>query len=110
MHRYAATLVEDVEFSCEDACRSDPDLMCEVLKEVIAAGARTLNIPDTVGFTTPREYQASAHTALTLDSLAQLQHLRHLTGMTRDATRSCCCHHAFALTLAQFLWCAESRP
>ena len=59
-HRYAATLVEDVEFSCEDACRSDKDLMCEVLKEVIKAGARTLNIPDTVGFTTPQEYQASA--------------------------------------------------
>lgn len=53
----AASLVEDVEFSCEDACRSDKDLMCEVLKEVIKAGARTLNIPDTVGFTTPQEYQ-----------------------------------------------------
>jgi len=53
----ASSLTEDVEFSTEDACRSDPDFLCEVLKEVIRSGATTLNIPDTVGYTTPREYQ-----------------------------------------------------
>lgn len=51
----ASELVDDVEFSCEDAGRSDPDFMCEVLGEVIKAGARTLNIPDTVGYVAPEE-------------------------------------------------------
>jgi 2-isopropylmalate synthase len=47
---------EDVEFSCEDATRSDWEFLVEVCKSAIAAGARTLNIPDTVGYTTPFEY------------------------------------------------------
>ena len=53
---YACTLADDVEFSPEDASRSDPDFLCDVLRVAIAAGARTLNIPDTVGYTTPDEY------------------------------------------------------
>ena len=54
--RYAASLCEDVEFSPEDAGRSDWDFLCEILAEVIKAGAGTLNIPDTVGYTVPKEY------------------------------------------------------
>eukprot|EP00924_Labyrinthula_sp_SR-Ha-C_P009947 snap_masked-scaffold_21-processed-gene-4.6-mRNA-1 protein AED:0.01 eAED:0.01 QI:0/-1/0/1/-1/1/1/0/583 len=54
---YAKSLVEDVEFSCEDACRSDKDFLVQVISEVIKQGARTINIPDTVGYTTPEEYQ-----------------------------------------------------
>src|SRR5512139_1438312 len=46
----------DVEFSCEDATRSDWEFLVEVCKRAIEAGARTLNIPDTVGYTTPFEY------------------------------------------------------
>ena len=46
----------DIEFSPEDAGRSDQDFLCDVLAAVIEAGATTLNIPDTVGFTLPREY------------------------------------------------------
>ncbi|EQC37985.1 2-isopropylmalate synthase [Saprolegnia diclina VS20] len=53
---FAASLTSDVEFSPEDAGRSDPDFLCDVLAEVIAAGATTLNIPDTVGYTIPEEY------------------------------------------------------
>jgi 2-isopropylmalate synthase len=53
---FAASLTDDVEFSPEDAGRSDPDFLCEVLAEVIKAGATTLNIPDTVGYTVPDEY------------------------------------------------------
>ena len=53
---YARSLCEDVEFSTEDAGRSDRDFLCQVLAEVIRAGATTLNIPDTVGYTTPEEY------------------------------------------------------
>ncbi|KAI9325439.1 2-isopropylmalate synthase, partial [Zopfochytrium polystomum] len=48
----------DVEFSPEDAGRSDKDFLCEVLAAVIRAGATTLNIPDTVGYNTPEEYGA----------------------------------------------------
>lgn len=48
--------VTDIEFSPEDAGRSDRDFLVKVLKAVVAAGATTLNIPDTVGYTTPEEY------------------------------------------------------
>jgi 2-isopropylmalate synthase len=53
---YARSLCEDVEFSPEDAGRSDPDFLVQVLGEAIKAGATTLNIPDTVGYTTPEEF------------------------------------------------------
>jgi 2-isopropylmalate synthase len=50
--------VEDVEFSCEDAGRSDPAFMHEVITVAIDAGATTINIPDTVGYSTPSEFGA----------------------------------------------------
>ena len=53
---YAKGMCADVEFSPEDAGRSDPQFLTVVLGEVIKAGATTLNIPDTVGYTTPEEY------------------------------------------------------
>ncbi len=53
---YARSLCDDVEFSPEDAGRSDPDFLVQVLAEAIKAGATTLNIPDTVGYTTPEEF------------------------------------------------------
>ncbi|MBZ5575709.1 MAG: 2-isopropylmalate synthase [Acidobacteriia bacterium] len=48
--------VDDVEFSAEDGSRTDPDFLEKVAKAVVAAGARTVNIPDTVGFSVPAEY------------------------------------------------------
>ncbi|MFQ5597070.1 MAG: 2-isopropylmalate synthase [Nitrospiria bacterium] len=48
--------VDDVEFSPMDATRSDENYLCEVLEATIAAGAQTVNIPDTVGYTTPQEF------------------------------------------------------
>ncbi len=54
---YARSLCEDVEFSPEDAGRSDPEFLYLVLGEAIKAGATTLNIPDTVGYTTPEEFE-----------------------------------------------------
>ncbi len=54
--RHARGYCEDVEFSPEDASRSDFDYMCDVLSAVIEAGARTVNIPDTVGYAVPREW------------------------------------------------------
>ncbi|MFM8544179.1 MAG: 2-isopropylmalate synthase, partial [Vulcanococcus sp.] len=58
MVAYARSLVDDVEFSCEDAGRSDPEFMYQVIEAAIAAGATTINIPDTVGYTTPAEFGA----------------------------------------------------
>ncbi len=54
--RHARGYCEDVEFSPEDASRSDFDYMCDVLSAVIDAGASTINIPDTVGYAMPREW------------------------------------------------------
>ena len=53
----ARTYTDDVEFSPEDATRSDEGFLLEVLAGAIDAGARTLNIPDTVGYSTPSEYE-----------------------------------------------------
>ncbi len=64
---HAKSLVEDVEFSAEDAARSDRGFLCEVFSAVIEAGATVVNIPDTVGYSTPWEFgelvsYARAHT------------------------------------------------
>lgn len=56
MVKYAKTLIDDVEFAAEDATRSDIDFLIDVFKVCIKAGARTLEIPDTVGYSTPNEY------------------------------------------------------
>jgi 2-isopropylmalate synthase len=58
MVSYARSLCEDVEFSPEDAGRSDPEFLYQVLEVAIRAGATTLNIPDTVGYTLPDEFGA----------------------------------------------------
>jgi 2-isopropylmalate synthase len=50
--------VDDVEFSAEDGSRTDPEFLERVARAVVAAGARTVNIPDTVGFSVPAEYGA----------------------------------------------------
>ena len=54
----ARSLCEDIEFSPEDAGRTEPEFLYEVLDAAIAAGATTLNIPDTVGYLTPEEFGA----------------------------------------------------
>jgi len=54
--RQARSYADDVEFSAEDATRSDIDYLCEVLDAAVDAGASVLNVPDTVGYTTPNEY------------------------------------------------------
>jgi len=56
MVKLAKSLIEDVEFSAMDATRTDPAYLCEVIEAVIDAGAGTVNIPDTVGYTTPEEF------------------------------------------------------
>jgi 2-isopropylmalate synthase len=58
MVRYARNLCGDVEFSAEDASRSDPAFLCRVFQAAIEAGAMTINIPDTVGYSVPEEFAA----------------------------------------------------
>lgn len=54
--RFSKKFCDDVEFSAEDASRSDVDYLCSVIQAVIEAGATTVNIPDTVGYTIPSEF------------------------------------------------------
>jgi len=60
--RYARKFTDDVEFSPEDAGRSDVDFLCRVLEAVIKEGAKTVNIPDTVGYTLPEQFGALIRT------------------------------------------------
>lgn len=55
--RYAKTLTDNIEFSAEDATRSDPYYLAEVVRGVLEMGAKVINIPDTVGYTVPHEYE-----------------------------------------------------
>jgi 2-isopropylmalate synthase len=60
--RLAKTHTDDVEFSAEDATRSDPEFLLQIVQVAIDAGANTINLPDTVGYSTPSEYQAMFET------------------------------------------------
>lgn len=60
----ARSLVADVEFSCEDAGRSEIDFLCRIIEQTIKAGARTINIPDTVGYAIPEEFGEKIRTLL----------------------------------------------
>ncbi|MGH9518564.1 MAG: 2-isopropylmalate synthase [Terriglobales bacterium] len=83
--------VDDVEFSAEDATRSDPAYLAQVLSAAVAAGATTLNIPDTVGYTVPSEYAAL---------IARLR--REVRG-AEAATFSVHCHNDLGLAVANSL-------
>ena len=54
--KLARNLCDDVEFSCEDAGRSEPDFLCRIIEQAIEAGAATINIPDTVGYAVPQQF------------------------------------------------------
>jgi 2-isopropylmalate synthase len=60
--RLARSLSDWVEFSCEDATRSDPEFMCTVIETAVSQGARAINIPDTVGYSYPHEIAALVRT------------------------------------------------
>jgi len=92
MVAYAKTMCEDVEFSPEDAGRSDPEFLYVVLGEAIKAGATTLNIPDTVGYTTPEEYFAL------IDGV-----IKNTPGMHNGITVSVHCHDDLGMATANAL-------
>ncbi len=92
MVAYARTLCADVEFSPEDAGRSDPEFLYVVLGEAIKAGATTLNIPDTVGYTTPDEFYKL------IDGI-----IKNTPGMHDGITISVHCHDDLGLATANTL-------
>ncbi len=92
MVAYAKSLCADVEFSPEDAGRSDPEFLYVVLGEAIKSGATTLNIPDTVGYTTPEEYFAL------IDGI-----IKHTPGMHEGITISVHCHDDLGMATANTL-------
>ncbi|MBH1972172.1 2-isopropylmalate synthase [Moraxellaceae bacterium AER2_44_116] len=63
--KYARNLVEDVEFSCEDAGRSELDFLCRIIEAAIDAGASTINIPDTVGYAIPQQFGELVYNIIT---------------------------------------------
>jgi len=92
MVAYAKSLCEDVEFSPEDAGRSDPGFLYVVLGEAIKSGATTLNIPDTVGYTTPDEFYKL------IDGI-----IKHTPGMHEGITISVHCHDDLGMATANTL-------
>ena len=88
---YAAELADEVEFSCEDATRSDPRFVAQVAREVIRAGATTVNLPDTVGYCLPEE-----HASFLLE-------VQHLCPELREVSLSVHCHNDLGLAVANSL-------
>ena len=91
MVAYARSLCTDVEFSPEDATRSDVGFLCEVLQAAVDSGASTLNIPDTVGYTTPGEYGELVRT------------IRQRVKGIENVTISVHCHNDLGLAVANSL-------
>ena len=92
----ARSYAEDVEFSAEDATRSDIDYLCEVLDVAVDAGASILNVPDTVGYTTPTE-------------MAYLvEQVRDRVVRDRNVTISVHCHNDLGLAVANSLAAIEA--
>jgi len=89
--RRARELCDDVEFSAEDAIRTEPDYLAEVFGAAIEAGARTLNTPDTVGYTTPAEMH---------ERIGYLR--RHVRGI-EQAVLSAHCHDDLGMAVANSL-------
>ena len=88
--KYARTFVDDVEFSCEDAGRSEMSFLKEIISAVIEAGAKTINIPDTVGYRFPTEMGAM---------------IKELVDyFPKDVTFSVHCHNDLGLATANSLY------
>jgi len=87
----ARQFTDDVEFSPEDAGRSEPEFLCRILEAVIDAGATTLNIPDTVGYNLPHQFGNLIHT------------LREQIPNSDKAIFSVHCHNDLGLAVANSL-------
>lgn len=92
----AKTFCDDVEFSPEDAARTELDFLCEVVEKAIAAGATTVNIPDTVGYATPNHY------------FKVITHLKQHVPNIGRAVISTHCHNDLGLAVANSLAAVEA--
>jgi len=93
--KYARKFCRDVQFSPEDASRTEPDFLAEVVRAVIAAGASTINIPDTVGFTVPQEFRQL------------LTYLHEQVPELKNVTVHVHCHNDLGLAVANSLAAIE---
>jgi len=91
MVRYARNLCTTIEFSAEDATRSDWDYLCRIFEAAITSGATTINVPDTVGYTSPQEYEALFH------------YLRNRVKGIEDVVLSAHCHNDLGMATANTL-------
>ena len=89
--KYAKSLCDSVEFSTEDGTRSDRDFLCRVFEAAIAAGATTVNLPDTVGYTVPEEFGEL------------VRYVRAHTPNIHQAVMSVHCHNDLGLATANTL-------
>lgn len=92
----ARSFCEDVEFSPEDAARTELDFLCEVVEKAIAAGATTVNIPDTVGYATPNHY------------FKVITYLKQNVSNIAQAVISTHCHNDLGLAVANSLAAVEA--
>ncbi len=90
--RLARSLCPDVQFSCEDATRTEPDFLYQIYRAVVAEGATTLNIPDTVGYSSVREYG---------QLIADIK--KNVVGDREDIILSAHCHNDLGLATATTL-------
>jgi 2-isopropylmalate synthase len=88
---YASARSDEVEFSCEDATRSDPRFVAKVCREAVEAGATTINLPDTVGYCLPDEYASF------------LLEVQHLCPELEEVSLSVHCHNDLGLAVANSL-------
>jgi 2-isopropylmalate synthase len=96
MVRYAKSFCDDIEFSPEDATRTAPEFLFQVLEAVIESGATTVNIPDTVGYTVPAEFGAL------------IQAIRQRVRGIEKAVISTHCHNDLGLAVANSLAAVEA--
>lgn len=94
--RTASGLADEVEFSAEDATRSDIDFLCEIFNTAVEEGATVLNVPDTVGYTLPTEYAILIRT------------IKERVVGDRDVTISVHCHNDLGLAVANSLAAIEA--
>jgi len=91
MVSYARNLCTTIEFSAEDATRSDWDYLCRIFEAAITSGATTINVPDTVGYTSPQEYEALFY------------YLRNHVKGIEDVVLSAHCHNDLGMATANTL-------
>jgi 2-isopropylmalate synthase len=94
--KIARSLIDDVEFSLEDASRTEFDFMCRITEAVINAGARTINLPDTVGYSDPSEYAS------------MIKRLMNTVPNADKAIFSVHCHNDLGLAVANSLAAIQS--